>query len=218
MVNTNKDWRRWFNYIKAAAGDEWRHFSPEDDYVPEPNLAAPEVPVIELRPPLNLQEGKSAEQRKEAERIYHLAAARISPAESIDILRVSTLLIFTFTAISTTSDKSAHEAKGMAEAPSADLVAKKTAMVQELIKDIEASTQANEDLIDILLHDFPGWETDDFAAVKGPVLSELRTLFMRRGVYVKKKAIFARPKCFADIVVTRDIAPRPDSAIKTLVL
>ncbi|CAK7268293.1 hypothetical protein SEPCBS119000_002986 [Sporothrix epigloea] len=77
MLNTNKDWRRWFNYIKAAAGDEWRHSSPEDDYVPEPNLAAPEVPVIELRPPLNLQEGKSAEQLKEAERIYHLEAARI---------------------------------------------------------------------------------------------------------------------------------------------
>ncbi|CAK7275569.1 hypothetical protein SEPCBS119000_006748 [Sporothrix epigloea] len=124
------------------------------------------------------------------------------------------------------SDKSAHEAKGMAEAPSADLVAKKTAKVQELIKGIEAGTQADEDLIDILLHEFPEWETDDFAAVKddfaavkGPALSELRTLFMRRGVYVGN---FRTPggsvaKFFADIVRTRDIAPWPDSAIKTLV-
>ncbi|CAK7271440.1 hypothetical protein SEPCBS119000_004607, partial [Sporothrix epigloea] len=96
--------------------------------------------------------------------------------------------------MSAASEESAHDAKGMSEASRADLVAKKTAKV-------------------------PEWETDDFAAVKGPALSELRTLFMRRGVYVGN---FRTPggsvaKCFADIVRTRDIAPWPDSAIKTLV-
>ncbi|CAK7275537.1 hypothetical protein SEPCBS119000_006735 [Sporothrix epigloea] len=111
--------------------------------------------------------------------------------------------------MSAASEESAHGAKGMSEASRADLVAKKTAKVQELIKGIEAGTQADEDLIDILLHEFPEWETDDFAAVKGPALSELRTLFMRRGVYVGN---FRTPggsvaKCFADIVGARDSAP-----------
>ncbi|CAK7274200.1 hypothetical protein SEPCBS119000_006049 [Sporothrix epigloea] len=72
ILHTRKDWYDWYRSVKSKGRRNWKHFSPEDDHEPGPSLIAPESPDIELPPPLELDEGMTADQREGAVSLYHL--------------------------------------------------------------------------------------------------------------------------------------------------